>query len=79
MLINGKLILLVEKENNIRVNNSITDSSGVDGSGPNGARLRIKIEDVGRPGAAEYIKIDIITSKYKTFIFFSLFFKIYKI
>lgn len=65
-LITGKLMILVEGENDIRI-----DNGGVDRN-----RLSIKSSNIGRARVVKCIIIDIITSKSKIFILFSFYFNI---
>lgn len=63
---NGRLIVLVDEGNHARA-----DSGEADGGGVDGGEFSIRTRDVGGPGAAEGVRLDIVVSEFRTPILLS--------
>lgn len=67
----SRLIILVEREYNVKA-----DGDGADGDRIDGSRLGIEIGDIDEPKMAKGIRVDIVTSKSRTPILLSSYLQI---
>lgn len=59
-MVNSRLIVLVKRRNNVKI-----EGGGMNGSGVDGSELDIKTIDIGRPRTTEGVRVDIITSEFR--------------